>query len=168
MRLSATVLSLGAVLSGCSESITEPDEVEVVMQVIEETEFASTLRIDLTAMTKLQSGVYIQTLAGGDPYALEAAIGRVLEVGIEGWLADGTQWMSGHETLFLGATSTIRGLEDALLGMLPGEQRLAVVPPHRAYGTLPHLDQQGAVIVPAGSIVILKIHLHQVREVGFS
>ena len=162
------MLSLGAVLSGCSESITEPDEVEVVMQVIEETQFASNLSIDLTAMTKLPSGVYIQTLSEGDPYALEAAIGRVVVIGIEGWLADGTKWMSGQETLFLGATSTIRGLEDALLGMLPGEQRLAVVPPHRAYGTLPHLDQQGAVIVPAGSIVILKIHLHQVTEVGFS
>ncbi len=168
MRLAATVLSLGVALFGCSESITEPDEVEVVMQVIEETQFASNLRIDLTAMTKLQSGVYIQTLSGGDPYALEAAIGRVVVIGIEGWLADGTRWTSRDEQLFLGATSTIRGLEDALLGMLPGEERLAVIPPHRAYGRLPHLNQQGAVIVPAGSIVIFKIHLHQVTEVGFS
>ncbi len=168
MRLAATVLSLGAALFGCSESITESDEVEVVMQVIEETQFASTLRIDLTAMTKLQSGVYIQTLSEGDPYALEAAIGRVLVFGIEAWLADGTQWMSAEETLFLGATSTIRGLEDALLGMLPGEERLAVIPPHRAYGSLPHLDPQGNVIVPAGSIVIFKLYLYQVTEVGFS
>ena len=30
------MLSLGAVLSGCSESITEPDEVEVVTTVIHE------------------------------------------------------------------------------------------------------------------------------------
>jgi FKBP-type peptidyl-prolyl cis-trans isomerase len=163
MRLAVTVLSLGVALIGCSESTTEPDE--VVFQVIEETEFASTLGINLAAMTRLQSGVYIQDLAEGDPYGLEVVIGRVVVLEIQGWLADGVQWMNKVETLFLGATPSIVGLEDAVLQMLPGGERLAVIPPDRAYGDLPQLGPSGNVVVPAGSIVVLRIRVQSVTEV---
>jgi len=145
MKRSVVMLALGVVLGGCAESATEPG---VELQVIEETDFAASLGIDLSAMTRLESGVYVQDLVvGTGPVAI---FGTTVSFNLTGWLSDGTQWTRATENLELGLTPTIAGIEDAVFLMPQGGVRLAVIPPGRAYGSLPRLDASGNVVVPAG------------------
>lgn len=155
----ALVFGALAVVSGCGDGPTEP---EVEFQVIEETSFAPSLGIDLPSMTRLQSGVYVQDLVVGTGPAAE--LGNVVTLNLTGWLSDGSEWTRTTENLFLGNSPTIAGLEDAILLMPQGGVRLAVIPPHRAYGGLPRLDSSGNVLVPAGAIVVFEIELVTVAE----
>ena len=157
MKRSVVMLALGVVLGGCAESATEPG---VELQVIEETDFAASLGIDLSAMTRL--GVYVQDLVvGTGPVAI---FGTTVSFNLTGWLSDGTQWTRATENLELGLTPTIAGIEDAVFLMPQGGVRLAVIPPGRAYGSLPRLDASGNVVVPAGSILVFEIELVSVVE----
>lgn len=159
MKRSVVMLALGVVLGGCAESATEP---EVELQVIEEMDFAASLGIDLSAMTRLESGVYVQDLVvGTGPVAI---FGTTVSFNLTGWLSDGTQWTRATENLELGLTPTIAGIEDAVFLMPQGGVRLAVIPPGRAYGSLPRLDASGNVVVPAGSILVFEIELVSVVE----
>ena len=127
MKRSVVMLALGVVLGGCAESATEPG---VELQVIEETDFAASLGIDLSAMTRLESGVYVQDLVvGTGPVAI---FGTTVSFNLTGWLSDGTQWTRATENLELGLTPTIAGIEDAVFLMPQGGVRLAVIPPGRA------------------------------------
>ena len=159
MKRSVVMLAFGVVLGGCAESATEPG---VELQVIEETDFAASLGIDLSAMTRLESGVYVQDLVVGTGQV--AIFGTTVSFNLTGWLSDGTQWTRATENLELGLTPTIAGIEDAVFLMPQGGVRLAVIPPGRAYGSLPRLDASGNVVVPAGSILVFEIELVSVVE----
>lgn len=161
MKRTVVLLALGVVLGACAESATEP---EVEFQVIEETDFAASLGIDLSAMTRLQSGVYVQDLVLGT--GPEAIFGTTVTYNLTGWLSDGTQWTQATESLALGLTPTIAGIEDAVFLMPEGGVRRALIPPGRAYGALPRLDASGNVVVPAGSILVFEIELVSVVEGG--
>jgi peptidylprolyl isomerase len=159
MKRSVVMLAFGVVIGACGESATEP---EVELQVIEETAFAASLGIDLSAMTRLESGVYVQDLVVGTGPA--AIFGTTVSFNLTGWLSDGTQWTRATENLELGLTPTIAGIEDAVFLMPQGGVRLALIPPGRAYGSLPRLDASGNVVVPAGSILVFEIELVSVVE----
>ena len=103
-----TSLTLGA----CAEGSTQP---EVEFEVIEETVFAASLGVDLSAMTRLESGVYVQDLVVGT--GPSAVLGNVVDLNLTGWLANGTQWTQTTERLSLGNSPTISGLEDAVFLM---------------------------------------------------
>ena len=159
MKRSVVMFVFGGVIGACGKSATEP---EVELQVIEETAFAASLGIDLSAMTRLESGVYVQDLVVGTGPA--AVFGTTVSFNLTGWLSDGTQWTRATENLELGLTPTIAGIEGAVFLMPQGGVRLALIPPGRAYGSLPRLDASGNVVVPAGSILVFEIELVSVVE----
>ena len=154
MIRAVALLLTSLVLGGCAEGSTQP---EVELQIIEETVFAASLGVDLSAMTRLESGVYVQDLVvGTGPPAL---LGNVVDLNLTGWLANGTQWTQTTERLTLGNSPIIAGLEDAVFLMPEGGVRLAVIPPGRGYGAVDFYDGVGNLLVPAGSILVLEIEL---------
>ncbi len=128
-------------------------------QVIEETEFAASLGIDLASMEELPSGVYIQEIELGT--GVEAMAGDMVDVDYVGWLADGTQFDAfdgaGFQ-LITGPGGVIAGFRDGIVGMLVGGTRLMVIPPDQAYG-----ERGSGNVIPPGAILVFRVTLNAVE-----
>jgi FKBP-type peptidyl-prolyl cis-trans isomerase len=100
------------------------------------TNFAPELGVDISAMERTASGLYIQTLAEGtgDPPR------PGLRIGIEykGWLVDGTPFDSTTpgmpQRVTLGEDFMVDGFMEGVQGIRMGEERLLVVKPDLGYG----------------------------------
>jgi FKBP-type peptidyl-prolyl cis-trans isomerase FkpA len=147
-RGSKSLLAVLAVLvvpaAACSED-SNP------FQVIEEITFFAGLGIDLNAMTKLPSGVYIlddsvgvgQLLADGDSIRMDH----------RGWLANGTQFSSGiFPALY--PSDFIPGFSIGMEGMAEGGQRLMIIPPALGYGSNPP-----SAAIPSGAVLVFEVEL---------
>lgn len=102
-------------------------------------------------------GVQVTVIATGsneDP----SAVGDSVAVHYTGWLADGTEFDSslGGEpfTFVLGAGQVIRGWEEGVTGMSPGEQRRLIIPPDLAYG-----EQGFGNSIPPGATLTFDVEL---------
>ncbi len=101
-------------------------------------DFAESLDIELAAMQRTPSGLYIQDLVEGR--GLAARSGHVVVVHYTGWLPNGEQFDSTREagearSFQLGARrDVITGWEEGVTGMRIGGKRRLVVPPHLGYG----------------------------------
>jgi peptidylprolyl isomerase len=103
----------------------------------ESEDFASTLNVDLAAMTKTASGLYYQDLTVGA--GAEAMVGSTVSVHYTGWLANGTEFDSNQEpsapfTFELGSNFVIDGFDEGVTGMREGGIRKLVVPSSLGYG----------------------------------
>ena len=118
-------------------------------QVIEDTEFAASLGVDLDQMQMLSSGVYIQDIAvgAGD----EALLDSLVYVTYAGYLTDGTLFDSGQFPFTVGQNEVIDGFEAGAVGMMEDGRRLIVIPPAQAYGDVARSG------IPAGSILVFDI-----------
>jgi FKBP-type peptidyl-prolyl cis-trans isomerase FkpA len=125
--------------------------VEAEPQVIEQTTFAPTLGIDLSAMEILESGVYIQDLTVGEGDSV--VWGEEVRVGFDGWLSNGTLFDSDEHTLLMGNNEVIAGFEEGILGMRLGGVRRLIIPPALGFGNF----QDGNV--PGGSILIFEVRI---------
>jgi len=97
------------------------------------------------------SGLKVAVLREGEGTPLEK--GMRLKVRYTGWLPDGTRFDSSQERdkpfeMVLGQGRVIRGWEEGLAGIKPGERRQIVVPPALAYG-----DRQVGKIPPGSTLV---------------
>ena len=100
------------------------------------------------------SGLKVAVLREGSGTPLEN--GMRLKVKYTGWLPDGTRFDSSTDRnqpfeLVLGTGRVIRGWEEGLAGIKPGERRQLIVPPQLAYGD----RQQGKI--PPGSTLIFNV-----------
>lgn len=102
-------------------------------------------------------GVQVTVIATGsneDP----SAAGDSVAVHYTGWLADGTEFDSslGGEpfTFVLGAGQVIRGWEEGVTGMSPGDQRRLIIPPDLAYG-----EQGFGNSIPPGATLTFDVEL---------
>lgn len=139
-------------LAACSSvEVTTPN---VDFEVIEEVTFAESLQIDLTQMTKLPSGVYIQDRAEGTGEALAA--GHRAHLSYSGWLRTGVLFDEGQFDYILGAQQVIPGFELGMIGMKVGGIRLIIVPPELGYGAALGLP------IPPGSILVFEVELDQI------
>jgi len=99
--------------------------------------FAPALNVDLSAMQRLRSGVYIRDVREGEGAGVRR--GDRVAVRYAGWLPDGTVFdavapPSPPREFRLGDGQVIRGWENGLVGMRAGGQRQLVVPPSEGYG----------------------------------
>ena len=153
-RVAIAALVIGT-LSGCSESPTE-----VEFQVIEEVDFAASLNVDLSTMTKLATGTYYKDLVVGGG---EAAVrGDILDTSYMGWLTDGTLFVDTNHEFQMGNDRVPPGLEDGLLNMREGGTRQIIVAPGRGYGGLQQVGLNGT-IVPGGSVLVYEVTLNGVN-----
>ncbi len=148
MRSRAVIATLVASLAACSDD----SPTEVVFQVIEDTEFAAVLGIDLADFTELPEGVWIRDVTVGTGDAFVA--GGDATVNYAGWLADGTQFDAGQFSFPTPQGGRpILGFEIGLVDTLVGGTRVMIIPAELAYGA------QTVGPIPGGSIVIFEVEL---------
>lgn len=147
-RLSCgSLLMLGLLSSGCKSAPRVRPET---------TTFAPALGIDLSAMQRLPSGVYIRDVIVGEG----TPIGGEDQISLHyaGWLADGTQFDANVPpkvpmTFRLGLNTVIAGWEQGLSGMRRGGQRQIVVPPSLGYGSARRPN------IPPNSVLVFLVEL---------
>ena len=144
--LISTVTGL-LLLAACSDAL--------VPEVIEETNFASTLDVDLASMTRTPSGLYFETLdeGTGDP----VVEGDAVTVSFVGWLSNGTTFDFGEIVFTLGLGQVLTGFEEGVLGMKLGGVRRVIVPPSLGYGN----TARGSI--PPGSILVFHVEVDDIR-----
>ena len=106
------------------------------------------------------SGLMVATVKEGSGTA--AANGMKLKVKYTGWLESGKKFDSSLKRnqpfeLNLGAGQVIKGWEEGLAGMKPGERRQLVIPANLAYGN------RKVGNIPPGSTLIFNIELVSVE-----
>ena len=158
LRLPALTSAVVGLLSlGACIDTTEPES--NAPQVIEETNFASSLGVDLASMTKTSTGLYIGTIAEGT--GEPAVVGDSVTVLYEGFLADGAVFdsstLSGPFNFTLGSGGSIAGFDEGVTGMKQGGVRLIIIPPSLGYGN----QQVGAI--PRGSILVFRLELEVIK-----
>ena len=124
---------------------------EIEYQVIEDVNFASSLGIDLSQMTKTTSGLYYEDVVEetGDP----AMARNTVEVSYTGYLTNGDTFDSGSFPFVLSSGAVIPGFDEGVTGMKVGGKRRIIIPPALAYGAA------SIGSIPAGSILIFDLEL---------
>ncbi len=126
--------------------------------VPEDAVFDAALGVDLSQMTKLPSGVYIQDLVEGT--GAEAGVGDEVFVGYSGWLPNGTLFdrrlPSQPFSFTIGQAQVIQGWERGVPGMKVGGVRKLVIPADMAYGS------SGRGAIPPNSVLVFDVELVQV------
>jgi FKBP-type peptidyl-prolyl cis-trans isomerase FkpA len=164
-----TIVTIAAVPAGCRDAnrgavpdtfdeIPVDDRPEASSEV--DREYAPDLNVDLNAMTRTESGLYIQDIEVGD--GPPAEIGRMVEVHYTGWLADGTRFDSSYERnqtydFVLGTGAVIAGWEEGIAGMRAGGRRRLVIPPSLAYG------RDGYGVIPPYATLVFDTELVAVQ-----
>jgi FK506-binding nuclear protein len=125
-----TTLVAAALAAGCGSD--SPTAVP-----IEQTSFASSLGVNLSASTKLPSGLYYRDITVGTGTTL--ASGQTVGMRYVGSFANGEVFDSNAEpkpifSFRLGAGQVIRGWDLGLVGMKVGGRRQLIIPPELAYG----------------------------------
>ncbi|HSG50054.1 MAG TPA: FKBP-type peptidyl-prolyl cis-trans isomerase [Longimicrobiales bacterium] len=146
----AAALMLLPALAACGDDPLGP-------QYPEDTTFAASLEIDLDQMTRLESGVYIQTLQAGEGDPVAAG---TITVGYTLWIPDGTELQNGSFAFPIGEGAVIPGFELGVLGMRVGEIRKLVIPSALGYGNNPPSGSG----IPKQSVLIFSVQLISVAE----
>jgi FKBP-type peptidyl-prolyl cis-trans isomerase FkpA len=151
------LLILLTLFTGACRGPTEPDDRWARPESIQ---FASSLNIDLSAMTRTPSGLYLQDLTVGT--GRMAAVGDSVRVHYVGWLPDGTVFDSSRErgmpiTFMLGVGLVIRGWDEGLVGMQQGGTRKLVIKPELAYG------RAGKGPIPPLATLVFEVELLSIR-----
>ena len=146
------VITLALALAACgADTTTGPSTND---------DFAPELNVNLDAMTKTASGLYIQdlTVGTGD----EATSGATVTVHYEGWLSSGTKFDSSRDrdepfSFLLGAGRVIRGWDEGVAGMRVGGIRKLVIPPALGYGVGGSLPT-----IPGNATLVFDVELLEV------
>jgi peptidylprolyl isomerase len=133
MRRLSRVLMM-VLLAGCGAAAVQ----EGPAPAPETLSFAPALEVDLAAMQRLESGIYVRDVRIGEGPSVSR--GDNLAVRYAGWLPDGTMFdatvpPAAPREFRLGAGEVIRGWEQGVLGMRVGGQRQIIVPPALGYGS---------------------------------
>jgi peptidylprolyl isomerase len=127
---------------------------------VQDTEFARSLGVDLSAMTRTSSGLYYQDITVGTGATAQA--GNTVFVYYTGWLANGLRFdsrTSGEPAGFpIGVGRVIRGWDEGVPGMKVGGKRRLVIPPSLGYGA------QGQGSIPGNAVLVFDIELKDVRS----
>ncbi len=117
-------------------------------------EYAADLGVNISEMAKTPEGVLWADLSPGE--GAPVAAGDSVEVGIEGWLPDGTRVDSSAAAARIGTGALIDGIELGVSGMKPGGRRQLVLPPGLGYGS------QGREGIPPDAVLVYVIELRAV------
>ncbi|MCY1022701.1 FKBP-type peptidyl-prolyl cis-trans isomerase [Pyxidicoccus sp. MSG2] len=156
MLRSLLLCALFVPLLGCGEdSQVSPDSGDPTKVT-----YAEELNVDLSAMTLLPSGVYIQDMPVGS--GTEAVALKRVQVHYTGWLPDGTEFDSSRGgppiSFTLGAGEVIEGWDEGIVGMKVGGSRRLVIPSSLGYG-----EDGVPGVIPQYSVLIFDTELVFVR-----
>ncbi len=147
MRRLFLLLALVLPLAACSDSPTS----------IENTEFAASLGVDLSAMTRTNSGLYYRDLTVGTGALAQG--GSRITAYYKGWLTNGNSFGSlvapatPLGPFALGSGYVIAGWDQGIPGMREGGKRQLVIPASLAYGA------SGRGNIPPNAILVFEVEL---------
>jgi peptidylprolyl isomerase len=137
--------------ASCS-SVTDVDDRWSNPELIE---YAESLHVDLSKMSRTASGLYWQDVQPGT--ADSAVTGDLVRVDYTGWLPDGTEFDStedaGPITFYVGRGQVLKGFDEGVIGMRIGGVRLLVIPPALAFGSFG--NPMGGI--PAAATVVMEV-----------
>jgi len=154
ITISRRAVAFGALLA--STACLSGESVSVTENKVEETTFASSLGVNLSASTKTAGGAYYRDLVVGTGAVVTS--GQNLTVRYTGWLANGTQFDSNTSAanplaFKLGANQVILGFDEGLPGMKVGGQRQLILPPSLGYGPYDYGP------IPGNSVTVFKVEV---------
>ena len=144
-----------APVTGCLDRTTGPGD----PVPIEQTNFASSLGVNLSASTKTTKGAYYRDIVVGAG-ALVAA-GQDLDARYTGWLSSGQQFDTNINgtllTFELGAGDVIDGFDETIPGMRVGGKRQLIIPATLAYGPY------GYGPIPGNAVIVFEVEIVAAR-----
>ena len=140
------LVALALAIAACGDSATGPQSPEDVT-------FAASLGIDLAAMTRLPSGVFIQTVTEG--VGVPMTLTDRFTVVYQGWTSDGNGFDSGtlQDVSFGGLIVGFEGMVGTV-GMRVGETRRLVIPSQLGYGSAGAGDA-----IPGDAVLVFEVTL---------
>jgi len=148
------LLAAGLLVIGCSDNgLVDPRNVN----------FHPDLEVDLDAMTRTATGLYVRDYQEGD--GATVAAGDSVEVYYTGWFSSGHVFdsnTSGTPLAFrVGVGRVIPGWDEGLQGMREGGERQLVIPPELGYGA------SGFGLIPPNAVLVFRVNLlRKVPEPG--
>lgn len=135
------------------------DSIEGVRLVTVDTAYAPALGVDLAAMERRPSGLYVQDKRAGSGAAADS--GKWVEVRYTTWLADGqvvdsTGLKGESRKVLIGYGKIVPAWEEGLRGMRAGGRRLLVAPSSLAYG------KAGRGMVPPLATLVFDVEMRRV------
>jgi FKBP-type peptidyl-prolyl cis-trans isomerase FkpA len=122
--------------------------------------YASSLGVNLSAMTKKSDALYVQDLAVGT--GVEAANGKTIGMTYTGWLVNGTRFdgnVGGAPFSFvLGTGYVIDGWDQGIVGMKIGGRRRLVIGSLLGYGSRGSLPA-----IPPNATLVFDVELKSVQ-----
>ncbi|MEY4609493.1 MAG: hypothetical protein RL625_1710 [Gemmatimonadota bacterium] len=126
---------------------------------IEQTQFATTLNVDLAQSTKTASGLYYRDLVVGVGALNPTDTAKTVSVGYTGYFRNGVQFDAGNLGPFrTGTGAVIAGFDEGLKGMKAGGRRQLIIPPALGYGA------QATNGIPGNSILVFVVDLRTVSN----
>lgn len=130
MRRLALAALAAALLGGCDSPKTGTPDPAM-------NRYDPKLDVNLSAMTKSATGLYVQEIAAGS--GTPATAGDSIAMHYTGWLPDGTKFDSSRDrgtpfSFVLGRGQVIRGWDEGVAGMMVGGRRKLVIPAALGYG----------------------------------
>ena len=153
VRWRVAIFCLPLVLGSLACSGDDPVEPEPLVDA-EDVAYAPELGVDLGAMTRLDSGVFLKDLlVPEDQEAPGIQVFDFLWVTYSGWLSDGTQFADEQATgrFRIGAGEVISGWDLGLIGTRQGGTRRLVIPPAHAYGIL-----GSGTLIPPNAVLVFE------------
>jgi FKBP-type peptidyl-prolyl cis-trans isomerase len=146
-----SIFALASATACLSGNLDGPEEIP-----IEQTEFAASLGVNLSASTRTPNGAYYRDLVVGTGAVV--ANGDSISVRYTGWLSNGIQFDSNVDapqplTFKLGFRDVIQGFDETLVGVRVGSQRQLIIPPYLAYGP----SDYGRI--PGQSVLVFKVEV---------
>src|SRR5688572_2382913 len=140
-------------VAGCLDGGTEPTEPEDLT-------FAPGLGVNLSAMTRTASGLYLQDEVVGT--GAQATVGSTVTADYSGWLHNGFLFdtSSGEQPITvrnLGNAGVIAGWNEGLVGMRVGGRRLLVIPWQLGYG-----PNGSPPVIPPYATLVFRVTLRSV------
>lgn len=148
------VVLVALATAACGSSTTEPD---VEFEVIEEVQFAPSLGINLSRMTRTNLGIYYEDLVVGEGDDVRTGDWAFLDHRV--WLRTGVEIQSGPTNFVVGSGAVVSGFDFGVRGMRVGGTRTVLVPPGLAYGA------QGSAngLIPPGAILVYRLAIDSIR-----
>jgi len=112
----------------------------------------------------LPSGLKVEYISKPDDCSQLVKNGDMLEMHYTGTLEDGKKFDSSRDRaepfkFQIGVGQVIKGWEEGVQGMCPGEQRRLIVPPELGYG-----EQGAGDIIPGNAVLLFDVELISIEE----
>ena len=127
--------------------------------------FAPSLNVNISQMTRLPSGVYIEDIIIGSGDSVTLTRTDTVRITYSGFIKTGYMFDSGTNVEFQPAF-LVPGFREGMVGMQIGGRRRIVIPSELGYGRTSIKDASGKIEIPRQSTLIFNVELLRVHNIA--